>query len=93
MYITMRAVSQLLFINIIPLLNCTMTGNVQMRGEYPTSISLTLPVEPQTWEEITGPIVKAIEKAEAEFQKNVSRIRLFIRTESLIVTFHFGSSM
>lgn len=42
-----------------------------MRGECPLQATVAVPTEPQTWEEVTVPIVKAIEKAEAGFQKNV----------------------
>ncbi len=42
-----------------------------MRGECPLQATVVVPTEPQTWEEVTAPIVKAIEKAEAGFQKNV----------------------
>jgi len=47
-------------------------GNVQMRGDCPLQATAVVPAEAQTWEEITAPIVKAIEKAEAEFQKNLN---------------------
>lgn len=42
-----------------------------MQGEYSLKLAVTVPTEPNTWEDIAGPIIKGIEKAEAEFQKNV----------------------
>jgi hypothetical protein len=47
-----------------------------MRGECPLQATVAVPTEPQTWEEVTAPIVKAIEKAEADFQKNVRPTQL-----------------